>query len=184
MARDVSEEGLPTGPPGRDRRLRDLWGALARRWPRRLRLSRPRITRLRLAVLGVIVVLVVLWGAVAVASTSIYSAQVLVVDSGGIGIPPPTETLDFGDVPPDATVNRVIQFENNGRVPTGVMILEWGGIGDLMGISDAFFTLDPGDEKEVTFDVTPPRSALAQGDEEKEYSGRVIVLRVPWWTPW
>ena len=180
MARDVSE-GLPTGPPGRARRLRDFWGSLAERWPRRLRLRRPRLTRLRLAVLGVVVVLVVLWGAVAVASTSIYSAQVVVVEGGAVGIPPPND-LDFGDLPPRAVAEKKIAFENNGRVPTGVLIIEWGGIGDLMAISDAFFTLDPGDEKEVTFTVDPPPSALS--GEAKKYSGRVIVVQVPWWTPW
>lgn len=180
MARDISE-GLPTDPPRRAGRLRDLWGSLAQRWPRRLRLGRPRLTRLRLAVLGVVVVLLVLWGAVAVASTSIYSAQVLVVEGGGIGIPPP-EQLDFGDLPVGASSEKKIFFENNGRVPTAVVILEWGGIRDLMGISDAFFVLDPGEEKEVTFRVEPPPSALS--GEEKAYSGKVIVVRIPWWTPW
>lgn len=177
MARDISED-VPTGPPGRAETLRDMWRSLARRWPRRLRLRRPRMTRLRWAVLGLVALLLVLWGAVAVASTSIYSARVLVVEGGAVGIPPPNG-LDFGDLPRGGSLERSILFENNGRIPTGVMIVEWGGIGGLLGISDAFFTLDPGDEKQVTFEASPPRSA-----EAKKYSGRVIVVRVPWWTPW
>ena len=177
MARDMSTEI----PPRRAQRLRDLWGSLAQRIPRRLRLGRPRVTRLRLAVLGVVVVLVILWGAVAVSSTSIYSAQVLVVEGGGVGIPPP-EQLDFGDLPVGAASEKRIFFKNNGRVPTAVVILEWGGIRDLMGISDAFFVIDPGDEREITFRVEPPPSALS--GEEKAYSGKVIVVRIPWWTPW
>ncbi len=59
------------------------------------------------------------------------------------------------------------------------MILEWGGVRDLVGLSDAFFTLDPGEEKVVTFEARPPASA-----EAKAYTGKVIVVRVPWWTPW
>ncbi len=179
MAKDISQ-GAPSGTP-RSRKLPDLWGSLARRWPRRLRLGRPRLTRLRLAVLAVVVVLLVLWAAVAVSSTSTYSAQVVVVEGGAVGIPPPND-LDFGDLPVGAAAERKIAFENNGRIPTAVVILEWGGIRDLMGISDAFFVLDPGDEKEVTFTVDPPPSALS--GEAKKYTGRVIVLRVPWWTPW
>ena len=182
MARDIAE-GAPTGPPmGRAERPRNLWGSLAQRWPRRLRLGRPRLTRVRLAVLSVAVVLVALWAAVAVTSTSIYTATVVVVPVGeASGLPPPSQ-MDFGELPTGIASEKKIVFENNGRVPTAVMILEWGGIRDLMGISDAFFVLDPGDEREITFRVEPPPSAVS--GEAKEYSGRVIVVRVPWWTPW
>ncbi len=148
-------------------------------WLSRLRLRRPRMTRLRWAVVGVIAVLFVLWVAVAVSSISVYSTQMVVVDGNAIGIPPPDEFLDFGDVPYGGYLERSILFQNNGRIPTAVMILEWGGVRDLVGLSDAFFTLDPGDEKVVTFKARPPASA-----EAKEYTGKVIVVRVPWWTPW
>ena len=175
MARDMSTEI----PPPQARGLGGLWGSLVQRWPRRLRLGRPRLTRVRLAVLSVAVVLVALWAAVAVTSTSIYSAKVVVVLPGEpVGLPPPSQ-MDFGELPTGIASEKKIVFENNGRVPTAVMILEWGGIGDLMGISDAFFVIDPGDMKEITFRVEPPPSA-----DTKEYSGKVIVVRVPWWTPW
>ncbi len=129
--------------------------------------------------MGVIAVLFVLWVAVAVSSISVYSTQMVVVDGSAIGIPPPDENLDFGDVPYGGYLERSILFENNGRIPTAVMILEWGGVRDLVGLSDAFFTLDPGEEKVVTFEARPPASA-----EAKAYTGKVIVVRVPWWTPW
>ena len=174
MANDMSTDS----PAGRGRLFRGLWGSIAQRWPRRLRLGRPRLTRLRLAVLGVVLVLLFLWGAVAVSSTSIYSAQVVVVESGSIGIPPPND-LDFGDLPSGAAAEKKIAFENNGRVPTGVVILESGGIRDLLQVGDAFFTLDPGDDREITFTLEPPPSA-----SQKKYSGKVIVIRAPWWTPW
>ncbi len=174
MARNMAGEEATAGLM---RRLRELWDSLAQRWPRRLRPGKPRLTRLRLAVLSIVVLLLVLWGAVAVSSTSIYSAQVVVLDSPAIGVPPP-EGLDFGDIPRGNSAERKITFENNGRIPTAAVIVEWGGIRGLLKISDAFFTLDPGDKKEVAF-----RAEAPAGGEAKKYSGKVIVLRVPWWWP-
>lgn len=182
MAKDHPKNTSAVGA-GWDQGLRGLWGSLwgglGQRWPRRLSLRRPRMTRWRLAVLGGIAALVLLWSAVAAASTSIYTARVQVVDGGAVGIPPPIQNLDFGDVPRGASVERTILFENQGRIPTAVLLFEWGGPRDFMGIGDAFFLLDPGEEKKVRFEVSPPFSA-----ESKTYSGRVIVLRVPWWWPW
>ena len=170
MAKDNTLAGTPADRPNK-------WGSLTLPWPR-LRLGRPRVTRLRLAVLSVAALMLLLWAAIAVRSTSIYSTQVLVVDSEAIGIPPPDERLDFGDIPRGGSVERSIQFQNNGRIPTGVVILEWGSIRDLMSVSDAFFSLDPGDEKRVTFETASPASG-----EAKKYSGKVIVMRAPWWWP-
>ena len=178
MARDMSTDR----PAGRGRLIRNLWGSIAQRWPRRLRLHRPRLTRLRLAVLAGVAVLVFLWGAAAVASTTTYSAQIVVVGvDQPVGLAPPVGQLDFGDLPPGIASEKSIMFENSGRVPTAVMILEWGGIRDLLQVGDAFFTLDPGGKKEVVFKVEPPPSAVS--GEAKEYSGRVIVIRAPWWWP-
>ena len=180
MNRDLSE-AAPAGHSGWLNKLRALPASIGQRWPRRLTLRRPRLSRLRLAVLGVIAVLFVLWAAAAISSISVYSTQLVVVEGNAIGIPPTDDDgfMDFGDVPFGGYLERSIQFQNNGRIPTAVMILEWGGVRDLVGLSDAFFTLDPGDEKVVTFQARPPASA-----EAKEYTGKVIVVRVPWWTPW
>ena len=178
MNRDLSQEA-PADRSGWLNKLGALPASIGRRLPRRLTLRRPRLTRLRLAILGVIGVLFVIWAAVAISSTSIYSTQLVVVDGNAIGIPPPDNSLDFGDVPPGGYLERSMQFENNGSIPTAVMILEWGGVRDLVGLSDAFFTLDPGDEKVVTFEARPPASA-----EAKKYTGKVVVVRVPWWLPW
>jgi hypothetical protein len=151
------------------------------RWPRRLRITRPRLTRLRLAVIGTVIVLLILWAAVAASATSIYSAQVVVVEGGALGIPPP-RGLDFGDLPPQSASEKKISFENNGNISTGVMVLEWGGIRDLMSVSDAFFTLDSGEQKDVTFRVEPPPTAVS--GEDQKYTGKVVVVRVPVWWPW
>jgi hypothetical protein len=107
-----------------------------------------------------------------------YSATVLVAEQGGIGIPPPNEELDFGDVSPGLNMSRHMVLKNEGNLDSYVVIISWGSIRDFMGISDAFFHLEPGNEKTVEFKVRPPAGA-----EAKRYSGRVLVVRVPWWWP-
>jgi hypothetical protein len=177
---EVADEGktkqegrLVLGAGGR------IWRAVVNRWPWRLTVQRPRLSRWRLAALAGVGILLAMWAAIVVSSITIYSAQVLVTDGAAIGIPPPDERLDFGDVPRADRVERGITFTNHGRIPTAVMILEWGGIRDLLHVSDAFFTLDPGEERKIRFHVQPPASA-----ETTKYSGKVIVVRAPWWWPW
>lgn len=155
-----------------------LLSALAERWPRRLRLGQPRVTRWRLAVLGVVALLVILWGAVAVSSTTTYSTTVLITEGGGIGIPPPFENLDFGDVPRNLEMHRNVMLENNGKLDTYVLIFSWGGIREFLSIDDAFFNLAPGDGRTVDFSVRAPANA-----PEERHSGRVFIVRLPWWWP-
>jgi hypothetical protein len=157
----------PAGPAGG--RLRALWG--------RLRL--PRVTRWRLVALGAVLLVVLGWGSVAVSSTTMYSATVLVAEPGsGIGIPPPTESLDFGDVPQGMPMHRNVILENNGKLDSYVLILSWGGIRDFLSIDDAFFNLAPGEQRTVDFSVRAPANAPPE-----RKSGRVFIVRLPWWWP-
>ncbi len=142
-----------------------------------LRARLPRLTRARVVVAGVVILILLLWGAVIASSTSMYSAQVLVPEGGSIGIPPP-RGLDFGDVPRGASAEKRIQLENQGRLDTYVVVFTWGGIRDLLGVSDAFFNMKPGDERTLTFEASIPISA-----PQKKYTGRVFVVRLPWWWP-
>ncbi len=91
--------GEVTATPGAVRgRLRALWKRLPGPLRRRLRL--PRLTRRRLAVLGVVGLLVVVLGAVAVSSTSTYSAYVTFRELRMVGIPSPwRETWTLGRCP-------------------------------------------------------------------------------------
>jgi len=134
----------------------------------------PKITVRRLIVAGVLLG-VVAWLFAVVSSVTVYSTQLVVVDGNAIGIPPPTASLDFGDVPRGGQLERSIRFENSGIMPTAVLVIEWGGARDFTRVSDASFSLGPGEEKTVTFDARPPASAPA-----KAYKGKVIVLRIPW----
>ena len=175
MAREVSK-GAPAA--GGERRLRGLWEPLARRWPRRLRLRRPRLTRARLAILGVVALLFVLWSAITVLSTTTYSTTVLFTQGGGIGLPPPLDNLDFGDVPRGMEMHRNVNLENNGKLDAFVVVIPWGGIRDFFHIDDAFFNLSPGEKHTIDFSVVAPANA----DLDRE-SGRVFIVRLPWWSP-
>jgi hypothetical protein len=168
-----TEESLAVGSaseqPGR---LRRWWDAV------RGRLRFPRLTRWRLAAIGVIALILLVWSGVAVSSTTMYSATVLVSAEPGIGLPPPTNTLDFGDVSPGLNMTRKLTLTNDGHFDSYVAIIVTGGIRDFLSVSDAFFVLEKGDERTVEFKVRPPMNA-----EAKRYSGRVFIVRMPW-TPW
>lgn len=150
-----------------------------RPWPRRLRLHRPRITRGRLILLGVFVAILGLWAAVTVLSTSRYSTTVLFADPGtGIGLPPPDQRLDFGDVPAGTAMHRNINLKNSGNLDAFVVVIPWGGIRDFFHVDDAFFNMSPGEEHNVDFSVYAPADSGRQ-----RHSGSVYIVRIPYWWP-
>jgi hypothetical protein len=107
-----------------------------------------------------------------------YSATVLVTGEGAIGLPPPTDELDFGDVSGGLNISRKMTLTNDGQFDSYVVIIVTGGIRDFLSVSDAFFVLDKGEERTVEFKVHPAMNA-----EQKRYSGHVFIVRMPW-TPW
>ncbi len=114
-------------------------------------------------------------------STTIYSAQVVVVprtDELVVGINPTTERLDFGDLSQNSSQTRTVRLENGSGLPVRVTIIITGDIGPLIKLSDAFFTLDGGETRDVEFTLVVPPNA-----EPKKYSGRVMIVRMPW-PPW
>jgi hypothetical protein len=180
--RDAVSEPVAAGeaamPPGAFRgRLRALWERLPGPLRRRLRL--PRLTRRRLAVLGVAGLLVVVCGAFVISSTSTYSAYVTFRELNVVGIPSLEGDLDFGEVPRDMAMHRTVQLANDGKLNSYVVIFSWGGIRNFLHVDDAFFNLSPGEQRTVDFDVTAPHNAT---DGQKQ-SGRVFVLRLPWYWP-
>jgi hypothetical protein len=167
------EDTLTMGAPSEQTgRLHRWWDGL------RQRLHLPRLTRWRLVAIGVIAVMLLVWSGVAVSSTTMYSATVLVKGESAIGLPPPTDTLDFGDVSPGFNMSRRLTLTNDGHFDSYVAIIVTGGIRDFLSVDDAFFVLDKGEERTVEFKVRPPINA-----EEKRYSGRIFIVRLPW-TPW
>jgi hypothetical protein len=166
-------------PPGISSRLRRRLAALGGRLPTPVRRRFPRFTRWRLALLAGIILLMLVWFGAAASSTSIYSATVLVTESTH-GIAPPGNPFDFGDLPPTASMDNKLTFKNDGKLDTYIMIMAFGGIRDFLDIEDAFFNLEPGQEREILVRLTVPSTA----EPGKRYNGKVVVTKVPWGLPW
>ena len=177
MGKETSED-TPGGPASRADRLRQLWASLGQRWPRRLRPRLPRLRRWQWAIAGVLLLFLVLWLSMTAQSTSMYSATVLVTETSH-GIAPPGNPFDFGDLPPTASIEHKITLNNDGKLDTYVMIIVSGEIRDFLDIEDAFFNLDPGQEREILVKLSVP----ATEEPGKRYGGRVVVTYLPWWSP-
>lgn len=148
-------------------------------WRPRLGFRWPRLARWQIIALGVLVALFVVWSGTTLGFSKTYSAQMYVVDTGTIGIPPPIESLDFGDMPRGAAIERSIAVENDSPIPLRVFVFAWGDIRDLISIDDAFFRVGPGDDHTIILEARAPASA-----EAKKYDGRVAVVQMPWPFPW
>ena len=175
-----SREGVLEAPRGIAARPRQVLAAVAGN----LRLPAPVWTRLhvfsrwRLVLLVGILLLMLLWSGVAATSTSIYSAHLEVTETTNV-IAPPGALFDFGGLPPTAGITHKLTLKNDGKLNTYVTITVFGGIRDFLDVSDAFFNLKPGQERQIEFELTVPSTA----QPDKQYSGRVIVTRLPWWAP-
>jgi len=109
-------------------------------------------------------------------ATTIYSVQAIAKEAGSaIGINPLGDRIDFGDIPQGAAVTKTLILENQGTIPNRIVIFIIGGIGDLVKVEPGSLTVEPGETKEVDFELTMPASATP----ERKYSGRAFVLRLP-----
>ena len=130
----------------------------------------------RYLVLGTLGMIVLLVAVFFYLSTTVYQSQVIVKPSGDpIGINPLEDRVDFGDVPQGSAVSKTLEFNNEGTVPNKVRIIVMGGISDLVKVPEKSFTLQPGEQKSVEFELVMPPSATP----EEEFTGRVIVVRLP-----
>jgi len=158
------------------------WRRRVAGWRPRLTMPRlrwPALARWQLIALAVVVALLVVWSGATIGFTRTYPAQVFVMDTGTIGIPPPLETLDFGDAPRGTGIERKITLENNSPIPLRVFVFAYGDIRDFIEIDDAFFKLGPRDSHTIVVEARPLASA-----EAKKYEGRVVVVQTPWPFPW
>jgi len=123
--------------------------------------------------LGVVLLLVVTF---LFQALTIYDCQVIAKEEGSaMGVAPFTDRIDFGDIPQGATIGKTLIMENAGTVPNQVNIFVIGNIGDLVKVQPGSLTIEPGETKEVDFELTMPASAPV----EKKYTGKVFVLRLP-----
>ena len=104
-----------------------------------------------------------------------YRAVFRVVEEGQpVGMNPTTERLDFGDLPKGTTAIRSIALENSGRYKIWVKVLKFGGISEILTVSQASFILEPSQEQKLSFQVKLPVSA-----DKPEYKGWIWIFKIP-----
>ena len=112
-------------------------------------------------------------------SDSFTAVVVVTPESNTVGIGVPTdEMLDFGELPAGGAASTAIIVQNEGRIPNRIFVIPFGGIRQFIKLDDAFFLLKRREAQVVGVSAVIPVTA-----SEGEYSGRVIVIRVPW-PPW
>ena len=124
--------------------------------------------------IGLIAILL-LFAVVEFAAAGKYKATVKISqEENHLGLNPTEGKLDFGDLSRGVGASRYLSMENSGSVPVYVKILKFGGISDLIKVSNDNFILSPGSKTEIDFHLT----VLPSVNQEK-YSGWVIVFRIP-----
>ena len=130
-----------------------------------------RIKKILIGIGAVLVLLVV----IQVINAAKYSMVVNVVEGENVmGVNPLAERLDFGDLSRNNGMTRYVTFKSSGGISVYVMAFKFGEIADLVKIDKNFFTLNPGEEVKMAFEIQIPPSA-----EIKQYKGWVWIFRLP-----
>lgn len=125
-----------------------------------------------LIIVGVIIVSLIV---VQVINAAKYKMVVNVVEGENImGINPLADKLDFGDLSRNNGMTRYVTLESGGRFSTYIVVWKVGEIADLVKLNKNYFTLNPGEEVKLAFELQVPPSA-----EIKQYSGWTIIFRLP-----
>jgi len=120
------------------------------------------------AILGLLVV-------IQIVNAAKYSMVINVVEGENImGINPLADRLDFGDLSRNNGMTRYVTFKSSGGTKVYIAAFKFGEISELIKINKNFFTLNPGEEVRMAFEIKIPPSA-----EIRQYSGWVWIFRVP-----
>lgn len=129
------------------------------------------IKKILLIILAIVILVVV----VQVVNAAKYKMIVSVVAGDNVvGINPLNENLDFGDLSRSNGMTRYVTMKNNGKMEIRVIAVKFGEISDLVKLDKSDFTLKPGEEVKLAFEIQIPPSA-----EVKKYSGYTIIFRLP-----
>jgi len=129
-------------------------------------------TKKILLIVGIIVGLLIV---VQFINAAKYKMAVNVVEGENImGVNPTTEKLDFGDLSRNNGMTRYITLASGGGMSTYVIIWKRGNISDLVKVDRNFFTINSGEEVQLSFEINIPPSAPI-----KKYSGSVWIFRLP-----
>lgn len=133
------------------------------------------IKSIALILLGALALSVLLMAVVEFAYADKYTMRVNVTrDEGSIGINPLNTSLDFGDVARGGKAERFITLVNKSKKASNILILDWGGISELVKYKDNRFAIEAGAKKKISFLLkVPPSAPLGK------YSGRIYIFRLP-----
>ena len=130
------------------------------------------ITKKILIIIGVILALLIV---VQIINAAKYKMVVNVVEGENImGINPLADKLDFGDLSRNNGMTRYVTMKSTGGVSTYIVVWKFGGISDLIELNKNYFTLGPGEEVKLAFEINIPPSAPIE-----QYSGWTIIFRLP-----
>lgn len=126
-------------------------------------------------ILITIVAILVLLVAIQIINAARYKMVVNVVEGENVmGINPLADKLDFGDLSRNNGMTRYITMKSGGGISTYIVVWKFGEISDLVKVSKSSFTLKPGEEVKLAFEIQIPPSA-----QVKKYSGSVWIFRLP-----
>lgn len=126
-------------------------------------------------ILTIILAILLLIVVIQIVNAAKYRMVVNVVEGENVmGINPLADKLDFGDLSRNNGMTRYVTFKSAGGTPVYIMAFKLGEISDLVKIDKNFFTLNPGEEVKMAFEIQIPPSA-----EIRQYSGWVWIFRIP-----
>ncbi len=132
------------------------------------------MSKIKIVILAIIAIILV-FAIVQVVNAAKYKMLVNVKEGENImGVNPLTESLDFGDLSRNNGMTRYVDLKSGGGTSVYVAVFNFGEISDLIKLSQNFFTLKPGEEVKLAYEIQIPPSA-----EVKKYSGWTIIFRLP-----
>lgn len=133
------------------------------------------MSKIKKIILIIIAGIILLAAVIQFVNAAKYKMVVNVVEGENVmGINPLADKLDFGDLSRNNGMTRYVTLKSSGGVPTYIAIFKIGEISDLVKVDKNFFTLKPGEEVKLAFEIHIPPSA-----EIKKYSGWTIIFRLP-----
>jgi len=125
-----------------------------------------------LIIIGAIIALLVV---IQIVNAAKYKMVVNVVEGENVmGINPLADKLDFGDLSRNNGMTRYVTLKSGGGTPVYVATFKIGEISDLVKVDKNFFTLKPGEEVKLAYEIKIPPSA-----EIRKYSGWTVIFRLP-----
>lgn len=132
------------------------------------------MSKIKVVILTIIAIIVV-FALVQVVNAAKYKMLVNVKEGENVmGINPSSESLDFGDLSRNNGSTRYVNLKSGGSTSVYVAVFNMGEISDLIKLSQNFFTLKPGEEVKLAYEIQIPPSA-----EVRKYSGWTIIFRLP-----